>query len=125
MASYNFTYVYILRIYSGRLAPNGRAAITSVLSGGTIFLALVLARRYTLRALLGYRGWMYEAPRQQSWKTLGWCVGVKLLTGSRPLLFSFQRSLPRLPGIDKYSFRQAHRTPLIHLELLNGFYETL
>ena len=79
------------------MSNNGRAAVTSVITGGTIFVALVLARRYILRALLGYRGWMYES-RTKSWKTLGWCAGLRLLTGSKPLLYSFQRSLPRLPG---------------------------
>jgi hypothetical protein len=48
---------------SGRgqyMSPRGRAAVTAGLTGTGIFLGLLVARRYILRALLGYRGWMYE-----------------------------------------------------------------
>jgi hypothetical protein len=42
------------------MSPRGRAAVTAGLTGTGIFLGLLVARRYILRALLGYRGWMYE-----------------------------------------------------------------
>lgn len=67
-------------------------------------MALLLGRRYLLRALLSYRGWMYENPRAYSWRTAAWSVGVRMLTGSRPLLYSFERSLPRLPGMQASVF---------------------
>ncbi|XP_070178057.1 carnitine O-palmitoyltransferase 1, liver isoform-like isoform X2 [Littorina saxatilis] len=53
-------------------------------------------RRYTLRALLSYRGWMYEPPRKQSALTLAWGAMVRVVTGSHPTLYSYQLSLPRM-----------------------------
>ncbi|KNC83159.1 hypothetical protein SARC_04588, partial [Sphaeroforma arctica JP610] len=41
-------------------------------------------------------GWMYETSKP-SWKTWLWGAGVKILMGKNPLLYSFQRTIPRLP----------------------------
>lgn len=46
-------------------------------------------------------GWMYEERgkgRKISWKTKVWLLGVKIFSGaSKPMLYSYQGSLPRLP----------------------------
>ncbi|XP_025081359.1 carnitine O-palmitoyltransferase 1, liver isoform-like isoform X3 [Pomacea canaliculata] len=73
-----------------------REMAASFLCGLSFFIIVLHLRRYLLRMLLAYRGWMYEPPRKQSAVTLAWGVLVRLVTGSHPTLFSYQRSLPRL-----------------------------
>lgn len=67
----------------------------------TIWLSIVFTLRYTLKFLLMYKGWMYEArgkDRQISKSTSLWLYVVKILSGwNKPKLYSFQGSLPRLP----------------------------
>ncbi|KAK5642774.1 hypothetical protein RI129_008941 [Pyrocoelia pectoralis] len=67
----------------------------------TIWLSIVFTLRYTLKFLLMYKGWMYEARgknRQISKSTRLWLCVVKILSGwNKPKLYSFQGSLPRLP----------------------------
>ncbi|XP_066991889.2 carnitine O-palmitoyltransferase 1, liver isoform [Anabrus simplex] len=71
------------------------------LFGTVVWLSLIFICRYTLRLLLMYKGWMYEergSGSKISWQTKLWIVMVKIFSsGSRPLLYSFQGSLPRLP----------------------------
>jgi len=66
-----------------------------------VWLAVIYVIRYTLKFLLMYKGWMYEERgpgRSISHKTKLWLLAVKLLSGnSKPLLYSYQGSLPRLP----------------------------
>ncbi|KAL8584079.1 hypothetical protein ACOMHN_022419 [Nucella lapillus] len=73
-----------------------KVVVTSFVAGLVFFIILLYVRRYLLRALLSYRGWMYEPPRKQSALTLLWGALVRVLTGSHPTLYSYQRSLPRL-----------------------------
>lgn len=65
------------------------------------WLAVVFFLRYTLKLLLMYKGWMYEARGRGSRisnKTKLWLLLVKMLSGwNKPKLYSFQGSLPRLP----------------------------
>lgn len=57
--------------------------------------------RYALKFLLMYKGWMYEERgkgRSISNATKLWLLAVKILTSyGRPMLYSYQGSLPRLP----------------------------
>ena len=73
----------------------------SILVGLLMWLIAIYAIRYTLKLLLIYKGWMYEARGRGttiSLKTKLWYYLVKLLSGWRkPMLYSFQGSLPRLP----------------------------
>ncbi|XP_039286947.1 carnitine O-palmitoyltransferase 1, liver isoform isoform X4 [Nilaparvata lugens] len=66
-----------------------------------IWLVIIYSLRYALKLLLMYKGWMYESRGQNrsvSLQTKLWLVGVKLFSGaSKPMLYSFQGSLPRLP----------------------------
>nr|KAG5707252.1 hypothetical protein BaRGS_000026 [Batillaria attramentaria] len=73
-----------------------REVLTSFICGLVFFILLMYFRRYLLRVLLAYRGWMYEPPRKQSALTLAWGALVRLVTGSHPTLYSYQRSLPRM-----------------------------
>nr|XP_022311882.1 carnitine O-palmitoyltransferase 1, liver isoform-like [Crassostrea virginica] len=73
------------------------AVITSCLVGFWFFLIKIYVRRYLLRGLLSYRGWMYEQPKTQSFSTILWGILVKLVSGYSPKLYSCQSSLARMP----------------------------
>ncbi|KAK3596698.1 hypothetical protein CHS0354_038035 [Potamilus streckersoni] len=73
-----------------------RGLLISCLAGFVFFLILLYVRRYLLRALLSYRGWMYEQPKTQSTSTILWAFVVRLVGGNSPLLYGCQQSLPRL-----------------------------
>ncbi|XP_075229002.1 carnitine O-palmitoyltransferase whd isoform X2 [Lycorma delicatula] len=66
-----------------------------------IWLVFIYTIRYVLKLLLMYKGWMYESRgknRSISLITRLWLLGVKLFSGgSKPMLYSYQGSLPRLP----------------------------
>ncbi|KAJ1525467.1 hypothetical protein ONE63_010277 [Megalurothrips usitatus] len=67
----------------------------------SVWFAIIQIIRYTLRLLLIYKGWMYEERgrgRSVSNMTKLWLVLIKILSGvSRPMLYSYQGSLPKLP----------------------------
>lgn len=69
--------------------------------GLIIWLVVIYTIRYTLKLLLMYKGWIYEArgPGSQVSKTTQlWGMLVKLFSGyHKPMLYSFQGSLPKLP----------------------------
>lgn len=69
------------------------AAIASVLG----FFGLMYLDRILLRMLLAYRGWLYQQPRQTSKTVMVWGALLKVLSGRRPMLYSFQGALPRMP----------------------------
>ncbi|XP_048251117.1 carnitine O-palmitoyltransferase 1, liver isoform-like isoform X2 [Haliotis rufescens] len=73
-----------------------KSVIGSVVVGLGFFIVVLYVRRFTLRALLSYRGWMYEPPKSQSVLTLIWGAMVRIVSGRHPLLYSCQRSLPRM-----------------------------
>eukprot|EP01134_Creolimax_fragrantissima_P005903 CFRG5903T1 len=75
---------------------NVRVTLTTLVSGTTMFMALVYTRRYTIRALLSYTGWLYEG-RNVSLKTKIWGVMLSIVLGRSPILNSYSTSLPRLP----------------------------
>ncbi|XP_052265796.1 carnitine O-palmitoyltransferase 1, liver isoform-like [Dreissena polymorpha] len=74
-----------------------RSLLTSFIAGFIFFIILLHVRRYTLRMLLSYRGWMYEQPKTQSLATTVWGLLVHLVSGSHPSLYGCQQSLPRQP----------------------------
>lgn len=67
----------------------------------TYWLAIVFTLRYSLKLLLMYKGWMYEARGKGSTVSLPtrlWFIFVRIFSGwNTPRLYSFQGSLPRLP----------------------------
>lgn len=69
-----------------------------VSSGGGIvfFVLLMFTRRWMLRILLSYRGWMYEPLHRPSWYTKTWGFIVWMVSGYHPITFSYQNSLPHL-----------------------------
>lgn len=59
---------------------------------------LAYVRRYTLRMLLQYHGWLRDDPKRVSIVTQVWAFGVHVVRGfGEQLLYSYQKSLPRQP----------------------------
>ncbi|XP_043286172.1 carnitine O-palmitoyltransferase 1, liver isoform isoform X2 [Venturia canescens] len=71
----------------------------SIVVGFVLWLVTIYALRYTLKLVLMYKGWIFESRgRKPSLSTRVWLILVKLLSGwNKPMLYSFQGSLPRLP----------------------------
>ncbi|KAG1659481.1 Carnitine O-palmitoyltransferase 1, liver isoform [Nymphon striatum] len=68
--------------------------------GLLLWLATIQILKWMLKLLLNYKGWMYEKRGKRSKVSLttkAWAAVVKYLTSGKPLLYSFQSSLPRLP----------------------------
>uniref|UniRef100_A0A8C4WNM2 carnitine O-palmitoyltransferase n=1 Tax=Gopherus evgoodei TaxID=1825980 RepID=A0A8C4WNM2_9SAUR len=69
--------------------------------GTGLWVALIMTMRYSLKMLLSYHGWIFAEHGKLSTGTKIW-IGkeillVKLFSGCKPMLYSFQTSLPRLP----------------------------
>ncbi|ELU04678.1 hypothetical protein CAPTEDRAFT_111807 [Capitella teleta] len=74
-----------------------RVVLISASGGLTFFVMLMYTRRWILRLLLSYHGWMYEGLHTMSWSTTLWAVMVRLVSGYHPTTYSCQNSLPFLP----------------------------
>uniref|UniRef100_A0A8D2ZVX0 Carnitine O-palmitoyltransferase 1, muscle isoform n=1 Tax=Scophthalmus maximus TaxID=52904 RepID=A0A8D2ZVX0_SCOMX len=81
----------------GPCKPATRAVLSAILFATGLWLFLIYLLRYTLKALLSYHGWIFESHGKMSTSTKVWLSLVKMFSGRRPLLYSFQASLPRLP----------------------------
>uniref|UniRef100_A0A8D3CZD5 Carnitine O-palmitoyltransferase 1, muscle isoform n=1 Tax=Scophthalmus maximus TaxID=52904 RepID=A0A8D3CZD5_SCOMX len=77
----------------GPCKPATRAVLSAILFATGLWLFLIYLLRYTLKALLSYHGWIFESHGKMSTSTKVWLM----FSGRRPLLYSFQASLPRLP----------------------------
>jgi hypothetical protein len=68
----------------------------AVVASFAFMCIIMFMRQLLLRALLSYRGWMYESMRSPPIKIVVWGLLVRLISGYQPSLYSFQRSLPRM-----------------------------
>uniref|UniRef100_A0A452UUH9 carnitine O-palmitoyltransferase n=1 Tax=Ursus maritimus TaxID=29073 RepID=A0A452UUH9_URSMA len=71
--------------------------VSGVLFGTGLWVALIITMRYSLKVLLSYHGWMFAQHGKISRATRIWMGLVKIFSGRKPMLYSFQTSLPRLP----------------------------
>ncbi|TRY62416.1 hypothetical protein DNTS_031825 [Danionella cerebrum] len=71
--------------------------VSAILFATGLWLSVIFLLRYILKALLSYHAWIFESHGKMSFSTKVWLNLVKLLSGRRPLLYSFQGSLPHLP----------------------------
>ncbi|MGH0162371.1 UNVERIFIED_CONTAM: hypothetical protein FKN15_071914 [Acipenser sinensis] len=87
---------------NGYLAVQTQTVLSAMLFATGLWVSLILVLRYILKMLLSYHGWMFEPHGRMSRTTKIWATLVKMFSGRRPLLYSFQASLPRLPvpGVD-------------------------
>ncbi|XP_059489708.1 carnitine O-palmitoyltransferase 1, liver isoform isoform X2 [Neocloeon triangulifer] len=89
----------LLQYLPGR--TNAWQVVACSVTGLGVWLSCTYTLRYTLKMLFMYQGWMYEnrGPGSKVSKaTMLWLAAVKVLTmGRKPMLYSYQGSLPRLP----------------------------
>ncbi|XP_059421263.1 carnitine O-palmitoyltransferase 1, liver isoform-like isoform X1 [Carassius carassius] len=74
-----------------------QTVLSAILFATGLWLSFIFLLRYILKALLSYHSWIFESHGKMSFSTKVWLSLVKLLSGQRPLLYSFQASLPHLP----------------------------
>ncbi|XP_038639586.1 carnitine O-palmitoyltransferase 1, liver isoform-like isoform X2 [Scyliorhinus canicula] len=79
------------------LSHQGQSLVSALLFATGLWLALIFMMRQILKALLSYHGWMFEEHGKVSTTTKVWFTLVKIFSGRKPMLYSFQNSLPRLP----------------------------
>ncbi|XP_042531921.1 carnitine O-palmitoyltransferase 1, liver isoform [Dipodomys spectabilis] len=84
-------------VATGRLSCQTKKVVSSVLFGTGLWVALIITMRYSLKVLLSYHGWMFVEHGKLSRSTRIWMAMVKVFSGRKPMLYSFQTSLPRQP----------------------------
>ncbi|NXA02832.1 CPT1B palmitoyltransferase, partial [Nesospiza acunhae] len=82
---------------SEALTPQAQTVVSTVVFSTGAWLAAVLLFRRLLRLLLSYHGWMFEPHGRMSRSTRLWIAVMKIMSIRKPLLYSFQSSLPKLP----------------------------
>ncbi|PIK51784.1 putative carnitine O-palmitoyltransferase 1, liver isoform [Apostichopus japonicus] len=71
--------------------------ISSFLFASLLWLGIIIFLRYSLKALLYYKGYMYEPRGRTSWSTTIWMAVMKTFCAKKPGLYSYQGSLPNMP----------------------------
>ncbi|NXN25022.1 CPT1B palmitoyltransferase, partial [Nycticryphes semicollaris] len=79
------------------LSPESRTVVSATIFSTGVWLSAVLLFRQALKLLLSYHGWMFEPHGKMSRRTKIWVALMKVLSVRKPLLYSFQTSLPKLP----------------------------
>ncbi|KAL4676374.1 hypothetical protein H8959_010519 [Pygathrix nigripes] len=77
--------------------PQTRALLSMAIFSTGVWVTGIFFFRQTLKLLLSYHGWMFEMHGKTSNLTRIWAMCVRLLSSRRPMLYSFQTSLPKLP----------------------------
>ncbi|XP_071590414.1 carnitine O-palmitoyltransferase 1, muscle isoform [Heliangelus exortis] len=80
-----------------RLGAQGGSVLSTVLFSTGVWLSAVLLFRQALKLMLSYHGWMFEPHGRTSRSTRLWVALMRVLVARKPLLYSFQSSLPKLP----------------------------
>ncbi|XP_077567102.1 carnitine O-palmitoyltransferase 1, liver isoform isoform X5 [Stigmatopora nigra] len=79
------------------MSVDSQKTVGGVLVGTGLWVTIILIMRNVLKGLLSWHGWMYARHGSVSWSTRLWMLLVKIFSGRKPMLYSFQNSLPRLP----------------------------
>ncbi|XP_015978002.1 carnitine O-palmitoyltransferase 1, brain isoform isoform X4 [Rousettus aegyptiacus] len=74
-----------------------RGILAAALFASCLWGALIFTLHVALRLLLSYHGWLLEPHGAMSSPTKTWLALVRIFSGRRLMLFSYQRSLPRQP----------------------------
>uniref|UniRef100_A0A669BWZ0 carnitine O-palmitoyltransferase n=1 Tax=Oreochromis niloticus TaxID=8128 RepID=A0A669BWZ0_ORENI len=74
-----------------------QAVVSAVLFSTMLWLMLIFTMRLCLKQLLSYHRWMFEQHGKMSTTTKIWVALVRIFSGRKPLLYSYQGSLPNLP----------------------------
>uniref|UniRef100_A0A8C9WXP5 carnitine O-palmitoyltransferase n=1 Tax=Sander lucioperca TaxID=283035 RepID=A0A8C9WXP5_SANLU len=73
------------------------SSLGGVLVGTGLWVTIIMVMRNVLKCLLSWHGWMHAPHGSVSWSIRLWMLLVKVFSGRKPMLYSFQNSLPRLP----------------------------
>ncbi|XP_074534501.1 carnitine O-palmitoyltransferase 1, liver isoform isoform X1 [Halichoeres trimaculatus] len=79
------------------MSTDSQKVVGGVLVGTGLWVTIIMIMRNVLKSLLSWHGWMLERHGSVSWSTRVWMLLVKIFSGRKPMLYSFQNSLPRLP----------------------------
>uniref|UniRef100_A0A674PGK5 carnitine O-palmitoyltransferase n=1 Tax=Takifugu rubripes TaxID=31033 RepID=A0A674PGK5_TAKRU len=79
------------------LSAQGQTMLSALVFSTLLWLSLILALRFCLKLLLSYHRWMFEQHGRVSNFTKVWVTLLGLLSSRKPLLYSYQTSLPHLP----------------------------
>ncbi|XP_058272652.1 carnitine O-palmitoyltransferase 1, liver isoform-like, partial [Hemibagrus wyckioides] len=79
------------------LSSQEQTMLSGLVFSTLLWFSLVLMLRFCLKLLLTYHRWMFEQHGRISTTTKLWVTLVKLLSNRKPLLYSYQSSLPHLP----------------------------
>ncbi|XP_076466098.1 carnitine O-palmitoyltransferase 1, liver isoform-like [Babylonia areolata] len=71
--------------------------LSTILFGTVLWLLMTVLIRYFIKLLLTYHGWMYEMHGRISLRTKLWLGLIRVFGGRKPMLNSYQASLPKLP----------------------------
>uniref|UniRef100_A0A8C2XRP7 carnitine O-palmitoyltransferase n=1 Tax=Cyclopterus lumpus TaxID=8103 RepID=A0A8C2XRP7_CYCLU len=87
-----------LPLSTSLLGPTqGQTMLSALVFSTLLWLSLILALRFCLKLLLSYHQWMFEQHGRVSNTTKVWVTLLRLLSSRKPLLYSYQTSLPHLP----------------------------
>uniref|UniRef100_A0A6Q2Z7E0 carnitine O-palmitoyltransferase n=1 Tax=Esox lucius TaxID=8010 RepID=A0A6Q2Z7E0_ESOLU len=79
------------------VSVQGQTVVSVLVFSTLLWLSLILTLRFCLKLLLSYHRWMFEQHGHISATTKLWVTLVRLMSGRKPLLYSYQTSLPCLP----------------------------
>lgn len=79
------------------MSTDSQKIVGGVLVGTGLWVTIIMIMRNVLKSLLSWHGWMYQRHGSVSYSTRLWMILVKIFSGRKPMLYSFQNSLPRLP----------------------------
>ncbi|XP_037611378.1 carnitine O-palmitoyltransferase 1, liver isoform-like isoform X2 [Sebastes umbrosus] len=82
---------------SQSMSSQCRTLVSAVLFSTMLWLLLIFTMRMCLKQLLSYHRWMFEKHGKMSNTTKVWVALVRIFSGRKPLLYSYQGSLPNLP----------------------------
>ncbi|XP_061911792.1 carnitine O-palmitoyltransferase 1, liver isoform-like isoform X2 [Entelurus aequoreus] len=82
---------------SQSMSTQCQAVLSAVLFSTLLWLLLIFTMRLCLKQLLSYHRWIFEQHGKMSNTTKVWVALVRIFSGRKPLLYSYQGSLPNLP----------------------------
>lgn len=80
-----------------QISTQYQAVVSAVVFSTMLWLLLIFTMRLCLKQLLSYHRWMFEQHGKMSTTTKIWVALVRIFSGRKPLLYSYQGSLPNLP----------------------------
>ncbi|XP_034071753.1 carnitine O-palmitoyltransferase 1, liver isoform isoform X1 [Gymnodraco acuticeps] len=79
------------------MCEDSQKIVGGVLVGTGLWVTIIMVMRNVLKCLLSWHGWMHARRGSVPLSTRLWMLLVKVFSGRKPMLYSFQNSLPRLP----------------------------